>query len=55
MCYDGEELNRLKHIPNNVLFNRTMERENYIKSKGYNLITIWEHEWRQIEKTLKNH
>jgi len=30
------------------VYKKTIERENYIKSQGYQLITIWEHEWVKI-------
>lgn len=37
----------------NELYNKTIEREFYIKSFGYKMITIWESEWKELKKNLK--
>ena len=34
------------------LFNKTIDRENLIKSIGFNLVSIWEKDWDQIERDL---
>ncbi len=35
------------------LYKNTIERENYIKNKGYNLIVIWEEDWKRACKIIK--
>ena len=30
----------------------TYKRENDLKSKGYKLVTIWEHDWKKIESGI---
>ena len=35
------------------LFNKTIDRENLIKSIGFNLVSIWEKDWDQIERDLR--
>lgn len=32
------------------LFRKTIERENYLKSLGYKIISIWESEYKKIYK-----
>jgi hypothetical protein len=34
-------------------FNNTIKREEYIKSKGFNIICIWENEWDLFIKSIK--
>ena len=53
-CYDPDSENKwLKETYSN-LYERTLEREKIIRSLGFNLVVIWEHEWRIIEKTTSN-
>jgi hypothetical protein len=33
------------------LYRNTIERENVIRSLGYNLVVIWEYEWTELKKT----
>jgi G:T-mismatch repair DNA endonuclease (very short patch repair protein) len=35
------------------LYEKTLEKEKVLKNAGYKLITIWENDWRKIEKELK--
>lgn len=35
------------------IYERTIEKENYIKSLGYNLIIKWEHDWNDEWKIIK--
>jgi hypothetical protein len=34
------------------LYNKTLKKEQIIKSLDYNLITIWEKDWDKIEKNI---
>jgi hypothetical protein len=35
------------------LYQNTLNRENKIKELGYNLVTMWEHDWININKSIK--
>jgi hypothetical protein len=35
------------------LYEKTLIRENKIRDLGYNLITIWEYDWKKINKFIK--
>lgn len=43
--YKPEAFNKLNKIKFIDLYNRTLERENFIKNNGYKIISIWESEW----------
>jgi G:T-mismatch repair DNA endonuclease (very short patch repair protein) len=36
------------------LYDKTIQRENKLKSMGYKFITIWENDWKKIYKDIKN-
>lgn len=36
------------------LYNATIDKENKIKDLGYNLVVMWEDEWKQICKNKKH-
>jgi len=38
------------YIYHDELFRKTIERENYLKSLGYKIISIWESEYKKIYK-----
>lgn len=44
-CFGHEPINKLNKKTMKEIHDYDKERENYIKSQGYNLVTIWEHEW----------
>lgn len=35
------------------LYQKTIDRENLIKSLDYNLVVIWEDEWMELRKNIK--
>ena len=39
---------------NKETYDKTINRENIIRSKGYKLVTIWEHEWNKMNKNKLN-
>lgn len=45
--FDLDEINRANHKSYGKLYSKTIERENKIKKDGYNLIIIWENDWKQ--------
>lgn len=50
-CFDYDKENKLIHKTFGELYEKTKKREKFIKEQGFNLVTIWEHEWR---KQVKN-
>lgn len=34
------------------LYDNTIKRENLLKQAGYNLITVWESDWKLFNKSL---
>lgn len=45
MCFDKNNINPIKKIENKLLYENTLKREENLKKLGYNLISIWEHEF----------
>jgi len=35
------------------LYDKTLIRDNKIKELGYNLVTIWENDWKKINNSIK--
>ena len=35
------------------LFDKTKEREEFIKKQGYNLVVMWENDWKKINNSIK--
>jgi G:T-mismatch repair DNA endonuclease (very short patch repair protein) len=35
------------------LYQKTIEREQQIRDLGYNLVVMWEHDWNNINKSIK--
>jgi len=35
------------------LYQKTLEREQQIRNLGYNLVVMWEHDWTNINKSIK--
>ena len=52
VCYDANKIHTVCKKLNSELHNKTIKKENIVKSLGYNLITIWEHDWKTCNKNL---
>ena len=50
LCYQPEEWNPLVGKTYGSLYNATQERAAVLKSKGFEVRSIWEHEWRAMLK-----
>lgn len=48
--HDPNALNTVTKKLNQDIYEKTLDRENYIRSKGYNLVVMWEHDWDDICK-----
>lgn len=44
--YDKTHINPVRHISYGDLYLQTLKKENLIKKSGYQLMTIWESEWK---------
>ena len=51
--YDENELNPRVGITYGELYNKTMAKSKIILDKGYNLIEIWENDWKKFITTIK--
>lgn len=47
LCFNGEDNNPVIGDKNKNLYKKTIEKENFIKSQGYNLVVMWEHDWKK--------
>ena len=60
-CYDKDIDHPLKKVKMGFVYKQTLERDEFIKSQGYNLVTIWECDWQDqkkgsaIQHFLKDH
>lgn len=53
-CYDPKVYNKDCNKTMSELYTKTMKRESEIKKLGYNMVTIWEHDWDAICKKGEN-
>ena len=44
-CYDGNKINPINKKKFKKLYQNTIKRENFIKSCGYNINIMWEHDY----------
>lgn len=49
--YKQGDINRVNGIRHGELYRKTIEREDYLKSLGYKIISIWESEYKKIYKS----
>lgn len=54
ICHNKKDINKINNITYGNLYKKTMERNDYIISKGYNLVIIWEHEYHSLKKRLSS-
>lgn len=45
-----DDINEVNGLRFGDLYNKTLERDNLIRSLGYNLVIIWEHEYLELRK-----
>lgn len=50
--YKSENLNKKTGSTFGFLYQKTLTRENLIKSLGFNLVTIWKKDWNNIKKSV---
>jgi G:T-mismatch repair DNA endonuclease (very short patch repair protein) len=50
--YDPEFMHQRRHRKMKTLYKETNYRDNRIKELGYNLVVMWEHDWKLIIKTI---
>lgn len=47
------EINKITKCTFGELYQRTLDKEQQIKDLGYNLITIWENDWKKLNRCVK--
>ncbi|MDD4930681.1 MAG: hypothetical protein PHG66_00810 [Candidatus Colwellbacteria bacterium] len=47
MCFDPEKMNDISNKTFGKLHDKTLHREELIRSKGYNLVVMWECDWKE--------
>jgi len=52
LIFDPEDVNPISGIKYGDLYNKTLKRDELIISKGYNIVTIWEYDYKKIRKNL---
>ena len=52
-CHDPQDINRSTHEPFQELYDKTKKKEEHILAYDYNLVVIWECEWNELKKTLR--
>ncbi len=52
IIYKSDDMNTTVKKPFGELYNRTIQRENELNNLGYNIISIWESDWKELKKTL---
>jgi len=53
MKFDPDDINEIIKKTFKELYDETLIRENKIKDLGYNLVTIWEYDWKKINRCIK--
>jgi hypothetical protein len=51
--YEADKIHQICKKTYGKLYNETIDREQEIKDLGYNVITIWEYNWNNINKAIK--
>lgn len=46
-CYNQDSKNPIKNKLNKDIYKKTIDRENHLKKHGYNIISIWEHDYKK--------
>jgi len=49
-CFDENDINPVSHVKFKDLYDKTIAREELLRSHGYKLVSIWEHEWDIVSK-----
>jgi G:T-mismatch repair DNA endonuclease (very short patch repair protein) len=51
--YDTNDINKRNDKTFGELYQKTLEREQQIIDYGYNLVVMWEHDWKKINKSIR--
>ena len=51
--FDKDKINKTTDCTFGELYKNTLEREQIIKELGYNLVIMWENDWKKINKSIK--
>ena len=45
-------VNKLNKMIFSDIYEKTIKREEFLKTAGYNMITIWESDWNKIKENI---
>lgn len=51
--YNKTKINTRIGVTFGELYDNTIQKANYIKDNGYNLIEVWENDWKKFIKSIK--
>jgi hypothetical protein len=51
--FDSCDFNDIMKKTYGCLYQNTITRENELRALGYNLVVMWENDWKKIEKSMK--
>jgi hypothetical protein len=51
--YNNQCINKVKNMSFGEIYQKTLEREQLIRDLGYNLVVMWENDWKTINKSIK--
>jgi len=51
--FNEDGINEITKLTYKELYDKTLIRDNKIKELGYNLVTIWENDWKKINNSIK--
>ena len=51
--FDKNLINDKKKMSFGDIYKETIERETFIKEQGYNLVVMWEYDWKKINNSVK--
>ena len=52
MFYEPSDLNKISNTTFGELFQKTVARTNFLRSLGYNVVEIWEWQWKYLNKMI---
>lgn len=51
--YKDDDINIITKCTYKELYDKTLKKEEILKNLGYNLVVIWEYDWKKINKCIK--
>jgi hypothetical protein len=52
--YNENDINKVSKIKFGDLYKETINRESHLKTQNYNIVSIWENEFKENDKNFRN-